>query len=206
MKTTLTILLLGAFSFLFFVPKPCTRQCGRRPRPARSPMASGTRNQQGQPSSETTRARTAWHTSGLLWYDLEASASETGKEIVVRVSARSCGTRFVGAAAGSVHSLLMRAVPCWPLRRRSYGATISLRRRLPLGAKCAPRWPRRSPRQAAGLTTPGVADLHQWEQMGQGQLLCPRAAAAFQQSHRGVTVVVGARGAHHSGPHNFAQY
>ena len=89
---------------------------------------------------------------------------------------------------------------------RSYGATISLRKRLPLGAKCAPRWPRRSPRQAAGLTTPGVADLHQWEQMGQGQLLCPRAAAAFQQSHRGVTVVVGARGAHHSGPHNFAQY
>ena len=115
-------------------------------------------------------------------------------------------TRFVGAAAASVHSLLVRAVPRWPLRRRSYGATISLRRRLPLGAKCAPRWPRRSPRQAAGLTTPGVADLHQWEQMGQGQLLCPRAAAAFQQSHRGVTVVVGARGAHHSGPQNFAQY
>ena len=31
-------------------------------------MASDTRNQQGQPSSETTRARTAWRTSGLLWY------------------------------------------------------------------------------------------------------------------------------------------
>ena len=73
--------MLGAFSFCFFVPKPCTRQCGRRPRPARSPMASGTRNQQGQPSSETTRARTAWHTSGLLWYDLQASASEMGKEM-----------------------------------------------------------------------------------------------------------------------------
>ena len=31
-------------------------------------MASDTRNQQGQPSSGTTRARTAWRTSGLLWY------------------------------------------------------------------------------------------------------------------------------------------
>ena len=147
MKTTLAILMLGAFS-LFFFPKPCTRQCGGRPWPARSPMASDTRNQQKQPSSETTRARTAWRTSGLQWYDLQASASETDKEIVVCVSARSCGTRFVGAAAASVHSLLVGAVPCWSLRLRSYGATISLRRRLPLGAKCAPRWPRRSPRRS----------------------------------------------------------
>ena len=68
--------MLGALS-LFFFPKPCTRQCGGWPWPARSPMASDTRNQQGQPSSETTRARTAWRTSGLLWYDLQASASET---------------------------------------------------------------------------------------------------------------------------------
>ena len=59
--------MLGALS-LFFFPKPCTRQCGGWPWPARSPMASDTRNQQGQPSSETTRARTAWRTSGLLWY------------------------------------------------------------------------------------------------------------------------------------------
>ena len=42
MKTTLAILMLGAI-YLSFFPKPCTRQCGGRPRPARSPMASDIR-------------------------------------------------------------------------------------------------------------------------------------------------------------------
>ena len=105
------ILMLGAFD-LFFLSKTMHKAM-RRAATVRDPMASDTRNQQGQPSSDTTRARTAWRTSGLLWYDLQASALETDV-----------------------------------FTPKNYGATISLRRRLPLGAKCAPTWPRRSPRRS----------------------------------------------------------
>ena len=125
-------------------------------------------------SSETTRARTAWRTSGLLWYDLQASASETDKETVVCVSARSCGTRFVGAAAASVHSLLVWARPrplrvsslgaaptrfwgtCWLLRLRSYGATVSS------GTSGKPKGPRskREGTSDSGWPSPGSVATH----------------------------------------------
>ena len=72
---------------------------------------------------------------------IQASALETDKdlanieeEIVVCVSARSCGTRFVGAAAASVHSLLVGARPR-PLRVSSLGAAPTRFWGMPTGAR-----------------------------------------------------------------------
>ena len=53
---------------------------------------------------------------------------------VLCVSARSCGTRYVGAAAGSVHSLLVRARPR-PLRVSSLGAAPARFWGMPTGAR-----------------------------------------------------------------------